>query len=138
MLTSNKKKLTKLATALALMSTASFGAMAEWTLISDSIEFKNYVDLDTIRRSGHMAKIWSIKNYQSPQEYSSNTTYLSTRLHYEYDCRDERKRLLDFSVHSKKMASGAVLGIDSNVDKWSSVAPRTIAEEVFKIACGIK
>lgn len=139
MLSTDKTKLVRLAAALALLGTASFGAMAEWTQVDGTPDFTSYADLSTIRRSGHMVKMWKLDDENSPRATPDGTgTYSSTRSRYEYDCRDERKRQLDLSVHSGRMGRGSVLHTDSTAGQWSSVAPGTIGETSFKAACSIK
>ena len=137
MLSMNKTKLVRLAAALALMGTASFGAMAEWTLVSEDTEVQMYVDLSTIRKSGNMAKMWVIRNYKSPKT-SFSSTYLSTRTRDEYDCSDDRKRQLDGSAHTERMARGAVFGMDSTTKEWTSVVPGSFGALFLKIACSQK
>ena len=138
MLSTNKTKLVKLAAALALMSTVSFGAMAEWTEIDQNPKFTSYVDLNTIRRSNNNAKIWVLRNYKSLTTSASGSTYFSSRARNEYDCRDERVRRIDLSAHSERMATGSTVFSYSDGDEWSSVVPDSIGEHIFKIACGIK
>ena len=138
MMSTNKKKLVKLAAALALLGTASFGAMAEWTEVNRSAKRTTYVDLNTIRRSGHMAKIWTLDDENFPRASRSGATYLSSRVRNEYDCRDERARMSDLSAHTERMAKGSTVFSYSEGGEWSSVVPDSIGEAIFKIACGIK
>ena len=137
MLSPNKTKLVKLAAALALLSTASFGAMAEWTEIGNNDLLTVYADFNTIRRSGHMVKMWSLVDQMSPTTGTSGT-YLSMRSRDEYDCKDERKRQLDISAHTESMGRGSVLYVDSTAGQWRSVAPGSIGEIYLKAACDIK
>ena len=137
MLSKNITKLVKLAAVLALLSTASFGAMAEWTEVGEGTEMKAYADINTIRRSGHMVKMWSLFDLKSPNP-SLNGTYSSARIRYEYDCSDERTRRLDYIAHSERMTGGFVVASDSTPGKWSSVSPGSFDETYFKIACGKK
>lgn len=137
MLTSNKKKLAKLVAALALLGTASFGAMAEWTRVSETFNFTAYVDLNSIRQSGHMVKMWSIRDFKSPTA-SPYGTFLSMRSQDEYDCSNERQRGLAGSLSTERMGGGSVLITENTVGQWRSNAPATYDETFFKIACGIK
>lgn len=137
MLSTNKTRLVRLAAALALLGTASFGAMAEWTEVNDDTEFTAYIDLSTIRRAGHMVKVWGIRDFKSPGVLRSDA-YFSARARYEFDCSDERVRIIDTTVHSGRMGSGLVVATDSRPGDWSSVAPGSIGKRYFKLACGIK
>lgn len=137
MLSKNITKLVKLAAVLALLSTASFGAMAEWKQVAESSEFKAYVDLSTIRRSGNMVKMWSIYDEKSPRTTKSGT-YLSMRLRDEYDCSEERIRQLDMSVHTESMGGGSTVVTDSTLGNWKSAAPGSYGGAFLKAACGTK
>lgn len=139
MLSTNKTKLVRVAVALALLGTISFGAMAEWTEVDQNLDFTAYADLSTIRRSGHMVKMWKLDDENFPRATPDGTgTYSSTRSRNEYDCRDERRRQLDLSVHTGKMGRGSVVHTNNTVGQWSSVAPGSVGETFFKTACGIK
>lgn len=138
MLTSNKTKLVRLAAALALLGTASFGAMAEWKQINQNSKLTTYVDLNTVRRSGNLAKIWSLQDYVSPIAWTSDTSYLSSLLRREFHCSDERGRTLDYIWHTGSMGGGPTVATDSTAGQWSSVPPGSIEERMFKAACGIK
>jgi hypothetical protein len=137
MLSAKKTKLVRLAAALALLGTASFGAMAEWTQVAESSSFKSYVDLSTIRRSGNMVKMWSLYDEKSPRAMNSGT-YLSLRSRDEYDCSEERVRGLDMSTHSERMGGGATLMTDSTLGQWKSIAPGSYGDAFLKAACNIK
>lgn len=131
----NKTKLVRLAAVLALLGTASFGAMAEWTKIGADDQFTAYVDFSTIRRSGRMVKMWVLYDYKSPEKASFGN-FLSLRARQEYDCSDERSRVLDLSSHTERMGRGRTLVTDSTTGQWSSVAPRTPEKAFLIIACG--
>lgn len=140
MLTSNKRKLLKLAAALALLGTASFGAIAEWILVGEDSHSQIYIDRSTIRRPGNMAKMWVINNYKSAQKLSGGSSFLflSMRSRHEYDCSDGNSRTLDISIHSARMAEGFILLTNSTAQPWESVVPGSAAALELKIACGTK
>ena len=139
MLSMNKTKLVRLAAALALLGTASFGAMAEWSQVGEDSDSQTYIDRSTIRRSGNMAKMWVINNYKSGQKLrGSSFLFLSMRSRHEYDCSDDNLRTLDISIHSARMAEGSTLLTESTTQPWESVVPGSAGALQLKAACGIK
>ena len=137
MLSTNKTKLVRLAAALALLGTASFGAMAEWKRVGESSNFTTYVDLSTIRRSGNMAKMWTLYDMNAPTASPSGAIFLSMRSRDEYDCSDERRRGLDMSTHTERMGGGSTVDMSSAARQWASIPPGSIIETFFKVACGV-
>jgi len=53
----------------------------------------------------------------------------------EYDCKEERWRILFVSAQSERMAGGATLGADDSGETWNDIAPETAPEIVLKIVC---
>ena len=60
---------------------------------------------------------------------------MSRRILVEYDCKEERYRVLSISGHSGPMAGGETLGSDSSRGNWNYIAPGTIGETVLKFVC---
>lgn len=121
-----------------LPSTASAKAIAKWTKLGEIPLFTGYVDLSTIQHSGSMSKMWIMYDFKSPEKLNDRTTFLSLRSLEEFDCLDKRRRQLDHIVNAERMAGGSVIRTDSTVPKWSSVAPGSVDDTNFKMACGIK
>ena len=122
---------------LMLLMTAG-AANAEWTLIGSSgDEFIQYVDLATIRRNGNLVKMWDLADFKTVQKSAAGESYLSNKIQTEYDCKEEKSRSLAFTWFSGKMGSGKVVVSNGNVrDEWSPIGPGSIAEALWKIACG--
>ena len=126
---------------LMLLVTAG-AASAEWTFVGDTgdggDDFIHYVDRATIRRNGNLVKMWDLKNYKTVQK-SADDSYLSTKEQWEYDCKEEKKRLLAFTWFDGQMGSGKVVYSDSETSmKWSPIQPESSGEALWKIACGKK
>ena len=132
----NMKK-TILMLMLAAMST---GAMAEWVAIGSGEDYASteYVDSTTIRRSGDMVKMWSLSDYKSPQKNRGLASSLSSKGQYEYDCKEERVRLLFATEHKKNMGAGDIVKTFAETSPWVPAPPGSIAEALWKVACGKK
>ena len=121
---------------LMLLMTAT-AASAEWTQFGDTDRFIHYVDFATIRRNGNFVKMWSLNDYKTLQKSPAGHSYLSDKTQREYDCKEEKSRLLAFTDFSGQMGNGNVVYSNGNVrDEWSPIEPGSIGETKWKIACG--
>ena len=114
-----------------LLTLAATPAWAEWVKVSETDGNFFYIDPATIRRDGNLRKVWTINDLK--QRHKDGT--MSRRALYEFECKEERHRLLSISAHSDPMASGKVLEIDSEPDKWSYIAPNTPGENILRRVC---
>ena len=122
---------------LMLLVTAT-AANAEWTQSGESDELIAYIDIATIRRNGNFFKLWDLRDYKTVQTVSG-VSYLSDKGQSEYDCKEERKRILAFSMFSGQMGKGKVVYDNSNVrGEWSPISPGSVDETLWKTACGKK
>ena len=119
---------------LMLLVTAT-AASAEWTVAGETDNFIQYVDRATIRRNGNYVKMWDLLDYERVKVIGGKSD-LSQRTQKEYDCKEEKKRILALTSFSGQMGNGTINYDDSNTGKWSPVAPGTVNEILWKIACG--
>ena len=124
---------------LMLLVTAG-AASAEWTRVSDMDEFIQYVDKATIRRNGNLVKMWDLTDYKIVRnsDFAIGNSYLSGKMQREYDCKEEKERLLALTWFSGQMGGGKVVYSETNVTRWIPIQPESIGETVWKIACGKK
>ena len=115
----------------------SGAASAEWALVGDNDEIIQYVDRTTIRRNGNFVKMWDLLDYKKAKVIGGESTF-SSLAQQEYDCKEEKSRRLALTNFSGQMGSGAVNYTDSDTGKWNPVAPGSVAEVLWKIACGKK
>ena len=124
---------------LVLVMLIASPAWAEWTPIDNNDEFTSYVDRATIRRNGNFVKMWNMQDFKTVRKSASNDSYLSSKAQWEYDCKEERKRMLAFYWFSGQMGSGTVVYSDSDLEnKWSPISPYSLGETIWKVACGKK
>ncbi len=113
--------------------------IAEWTKIG---EYKNenedsytvYADLTSIRKARDRAKMWVLFDYKTEQK-ASGTNFLSKKIRRDYDCREARMRRLAFSLFSWNMEKGELLRAYNQPQNWKRVAPSTMDEIEWKVAC---
>jgi surface-adhesin protein E len=54
----------------------------------------------------------------------------------QFDCKEERMRVLDQTYFDGNMANGNVVYSDSTEGSWEPVAPETNGKFLWKTACG--
>lgn len=129
----------KLGFALALAIVSS-GALATWEKVAsdDDDDGSMYVDRATIRKSGATVKMWDVMSYQKIRNARGVEPFFSIRSLSEYDCNAEKYRLLSYSFHTGKMASGQISSSDTEVRNWKPIPPGTLVESAWQIACNVK
>ena len=114
-------------------------AYAEWVEVSANkvAGVIAYADPDTIRRKGHLVKMSSLFDLQTTQTSRGNS-YLSIKTQQTYDCAEDRSRALAYTKFSGNMGHGAEVSSNSDEGKWAPVAPMSVGQELWKVACGKK
>jgi hypothetical protein len=128
--------ITRRIAAAALLAIACSAASAGvWIEMSRNDDYAAYADPSTIRREGDLVKMWSMFDYKNLQPGPGGKPYLSTRRHFEYDCKQRRARALGASVHAVKAGNGeALIATDARLG-WSKVAPDSADDFLLKFAC---
>jgi hypothetical protein len=112
---------------------------AEWVLTSgnDDAGLTVYVDPATISRKGNLAKMWQLHDYKTVQTVAGDSL-LSIKRYNEYDCTEERTRMLGYTWFSGNMGSGKVVYSTNDVQPWEPVVSRSIDRSLWKVACSKK
>lgn len=121
---------------LALFLTTS-ETYAEWVEVGSTENFTEYADPETIRRKVNLAKIWTLSDFKTLQQ-TAGVSYLSMKQQWEFDCEEERHRMLMMAEFSGNMGKGAVVYSSPTEVKWTPVAPGSIGEGLWEFACGKK
>jgi hypothetical protein len=109
----------------------------QWELATGSeLGTKVYTDSSTIRRRGDLAKMWSLFDSETTQELQGKR-YLSFQQQSEYDCVEERTRILALTFFSGHMGSGDVVRTAEKTE-WYTVGPGNVNQSLWKIACPMK
>ena len=129
---------------LLLLLLVSTNVFAEWTPVTRTSAFIEYSDKSSKIRSGDMVRIWSMNNYILPQPTSSGKKYLSKKIQNEFDCTNQRYRLLSLIFYSLNLGYGDVVSMYDSVTNssltsvfsWKPLAPGTTGSELMIFACG--
>lgn len=124
-----------MAAALALFGSV---ANAAWVDVGATDSVTAYVDPATIKRSGNVVTMWDVLDYKKAQEIPSGKSFQSVRAQTEYSCTDKNLRPLAASAHTDKLAGGGTVHAVSEPGRWRPVAPGSLDEALWTIACGKK
>lgn len=114
-------------------------AYAEWVKVSESDEAGKtvYADTATIRRNSNLVKMWQFYDYKTVQTVGGNR-FLTAKEQWEFDCAEERGRVVARKEFSGNMGSGTMVSTNSQVGKWTPNMPGSTNQTVWEIACGKK
>jgi len=123
-----------------LLLLSSGPGYAEWVTVSeDKQEGKTaHINPDAIR-DGSLVKMWTLLDYKTTQK-REGSLYMSEQAQHEFDCAEERFRMLALSNYSGNMASGNVVyssTFDSpETTKWQPFSTGSLAQTLWNFACG--
>ena len=121
-----------------LLATSSGGVAAAWSLLGNTDGGADiYIDRATLSKSGHTVKVWIMEDYKGPRTFSGKT-FQSAKLQHEYDCKDPQRRTLQSTLHSAQKGNGTVVQTGSQPTAWRPINAGTVAETLWKMACGKK
>lgn len=114
--------------------TAPSMASAAWTLVYTNGQNKSaiYIDYATIRKEGSIRRVWELSEHPG----AKSTEVRSLRTRTEYDCANERFRLISTSTHTGPLASGqTTFSYDDNTGPWHEIPPGSPVDAILKIVC---
>jgi hypothetical protein len=115
---------------------------AEWVDVGGKVEkgltvYTVYVDPTTIRRNGDVVTLWALFDFKTIQSIVGGP-WLSSKTQRQFDCIEERVRLLGFMTFTGNMGSGEPVYSNSEESKWEPVAPDSIDRKLWEVACSKK
>ena len=122
-----------------LLSVVSGSAAAEWVKVAKLEAGSLYVDPATIRSDGNLVIIGTLYDLETPVINETNgKPYVSQKLQSEYDCKEKRWRMLEYSWYTGKMGEGQMVENFSDSYKLKPIPSGSAAEIMWKLACGKK
>ncbi|MFZ9252411.1 MAG: surface-adhesin E family protein, partial [Hylemonella sp.] len=106
---------------------------SEGVRVGETADVGFYIAPTTVRKDGDLRKVWSIQDLKERHIDGD----LSLRAREEFDCKQERSRLLSLTTHSGPMATGDTLWKTSEPREWNDVPPDTLLEKKLQIICAI-
>ena len=122
---------------ITLLVLSSGPVYAEWVVVSgnDKTGMIVYVDPDTIRRKGDLVKVWQLIDFKTMQGGRSPGRFLSTKFHKQFDCVEERLRLLSCTDFSGNMGTGEPADAYVDEGNWVPVEPDSVNQALWEAAC---
>jgi surface-adhesin protein E len=121
---------------ITLLLLSSGPAYAEWVKVGEADDGMTvYYDPATIRRNRNLVTMWQFYDYKTVQTVAG-IGFLTVKEQWEFDCAEERSRVLALTEFSGNMGSGTVVYSNSEVGKWQPVATRSMGQLLWKFACG--
>ena len=113
---------------------------AEWVAIEKNYLLPGlqtvYVDPDTIRREGNLVTLWQLIDFKWMQGNGRGAhRFLSTKTQKQFDCAEERLRLLAFTEFYGHMGTGIPANGYVDKDNWLPVEPDSINQALWEVAC---
>jgi surface-adhesin protein E len=81
--------------------------------------------------------MWSLYDHKTAQGLLGSS-FLSLMMQRAYDCTGERSQILALIYFSDNMGKGKPVYNDSEEGMWVPVAPRSVDQRRWKIACAKK
>jgi hypothetical protein len=126
---------------MCLLAVVSNSAFADWIYVDSTDNFDSYANQDTIRKNGSIVKMWQLDNYNVTQkdvDQANGKEFFSVIAQQEHDCKEERTRPLALTYYAKNMGAGDVIYNQTFTGYWQPVLPGSMAESMWKVACGVK
>lgn len=115
---------------------------AEWVDVAGKLEkgltvYTVYVDADSIQRKEDIVTLWALFDYMTIQSIVGGP-WLSSKTRREYDCVEERVRLVGYMTFTGNMGSGEAVYSNSSQSPWEPMAPDSIDRKLWEVACSRK
>jgi hypothetical protein len=91
-----------------------------------------------LKRSGHLVTAWLRQEYPEPQRSAAGDTYSSDVEKVQYDCSNERARVLLAIFYAANNLAGSQQSEEPDQKQvgWEAIVPGTQSEMIFHWACG--
>jgi len=120
---------------LALMLLFALPASAEWRQVAEGADGALlFADFGTFRKDGSTIRFWQLTNFSKPKKAFGRDVF-SLRARVEFDCKQERERLISISLFSDFFATGEVITSEDTGTNWRDIPPDTVASTVFQSVC---
>lgn len=107
--------------------------LVKWVKVDETVDGSAvfYIDPASVRKDGNLRKVREIQGLNQRDEGGG----MSRQILSEYDCKEERTRILAASSHSGPMAGGVRLWLSDDLGTWDAIPPGSINEIILKRVC---
>jgi hypothetical protein len=104
-------------------------------MVYDNDEYLAYADPATVSREGNPAPTSDLIDLKSPRSSPYGKQHASSTARSEFDCQNSRIRTIAFSLHSSQMGEGDLVETAAESNRWLPVAPGTLLNVLWQLAC---
>jgi hypothetical protein len=94
-----------------------------------------YVDLETIYREGDLVDISIISDFKVAKHLQDGSRYRSARLLHQYNCVEERFRLVAVTLFAGNMGKGVMLDELAKEGTWRPIPSDSVGQQVMELVC---
>ena len=90
-----------------------------------------------LKRSGHLITAWLRQEYPEPQRSAGGETYFSNVEKIQYDCSNQRARVLLVIYYAENNIAGSQTSEVTDIKQapWEPIVPGTQSEYIYQWAC---
>jgi len=90
-----------------------------------------------LKRSGHLVTVWLREEYPEPQRNNGGDIYLSNVEKVQYDCSNQRARVLLIIYYAENNIAGSQTSEATDIKQaqWDPIVPGTQSEYIYQWAC---
>ena len=112
---------------------------AEWVDIGGKVQdgrtvYRVYIDPDNIHRDELVITLWVLFDYKTIQSIVGGP-WLSSKAQRQFDCAENRIRLLGYMTFTGNMGSGEPVFSNSLESKWEPILPESLDSTLSEFAC---
>ncbi|MBM3347246.1 MAG: hypothetical protein FJY55_12220 [Betaproteobacteria bacterium] len=116
---------------LVLLALAAVPASAELVPVGETLTAFNYIDADTVDKKGDLRNVWVLIEYKEKTPSGA----ISVRSLQAFDCAAAKYTMQSSYDYSEARASGRLLRAKGRTDRWTSISPASVAENIGQLVC---
>ena len=116
----------------------STNAYCDWFKVTESDTAITFIDDSKITKKDKFIRAWTLTNFLNPVKFDDGTIYQSYVSFMEFDCREDKSRILSSTVYKDEMGKGKTLFTSNEVSKWNFSPPKSVGDFLIQFACGFK
>jgi hypothetical protein len=121
---------------VALLILSSGPAYAEWVAVGTTVDDETiYVDLETIYREGDLVEISVISDFQAAKHLQDGSRYRSARLLHQYNCIEQRFRLVAVTLFAGNLGKGVMLDELAKEGAWRPIPSDSVGRQLMELVC---
>ena len=113
---------------LMLLSSLAWSA---WDAVYETKTAVHYIDPATVQKNGQLRRVSTLQDLRQRGKRGE----LSMRAIMEYDCNQNRVRVVSATAHRGQMATGEIFARVSKPAEWISIAPESAFSTTLRYVC---